>query len=105
MKESQNNSILNMYEEDIEFNEGKFYNKVKEYLNNLNKIKSYPTKSCIIYMTEDLDKNQIPYHVILYRKGWDDIDNLTGVVGIQKNHPLEEEIRNNIERIIREKTN
>ncbi len=103
MKESQTNSILDMYEEDIEFNEGKFYNKVKEYLNNLPKIKSYPTKSCIIYMTDELDKNQISPHVILYRKGWDDIDNLTGVVGIQKNHPLGEEIRNNIEKIITRK--
>jgi hypothetical protein len=89
----------NPFEEEITFDEKKFYNKVRDYLNNNDKMKTYAQKGCIIYLTNQLNPNQLPYSIILERRGWKDMNSLIGVISIQKNHPLGEQIKKDLEKL------
>jgi len=103
--EDLNEKKLNMFEEEINFDERIFYNKIRGYLNKDSRIKAHAGEGYTIYLTKQLMQNYIPYTIILSRKEVDKSNNPIGAVFIEKNHPLGEEIRKNLEKIIREKTN
>lgn len=89
---------MEIYEEGIDFNGYKIYEKVKEYLNNNPKMSAHAGDSGIIYMTNHLNPNQVPKGIFLQKeiRG----ENLRGTVFIEKRHPLGEQIRKDLERII-----
>jgi hypothetical protein len=96
---------FDMFEEEINFDERVFYNKIKGYLNKDSRIKAHSGKGYTIYLTNQSRQNYIPHTIILARKGADKVKNPIGAVLIEKDHPLGEEIRKDLEKIIREKTN
>lgn len=89
-----------IFEKDIVFN-WKNYSKVREYLDfNPYMHGRDGNKSCVVYLTNRSNPNQMPYCITLHIK--DSGDNLVGVLSIQKNHPLGEQIKKSLGELLKE---
>jgi hypothetical protein len=93
--------IYDIFGEGIVFDEKKFYNQVKDYLDDKQKMHGAPGKGCMIYLTNHVNPNQVPYSIILARNGWNNMDNSIGVVHIQKDHPLGDQIKKGLGELLK----
>lgn len=92
---------FDMFEEEIKFNVDQFYSKIRNYLNSNHRMTGSYIEGQTIYLTNHLNPNQMPKSVILSRRGFDRFNNPIGGVLIEKNHPLGEQIREDIEKLMR----
>jgi hypothetical protein len=91
--------LYDIFEKEIVFNE-KNYSKVKERLDFNRHMHLNVANGCIVYLTNHLSPNQMPYGIILQRRGsW---GNFVGVLSIQKNHPLGEKIKKSLGELLKD---
>lgn len=90
---------FDIFEKEITFAD-KDYSKIRKYFDINQYMKGSAGKGCMVYLTNHLDPHQLPYSVILSRRGWDDINNLIVSLRIQKKHPMKQQIKKDLEKLM-----
>lgn len=104
-KKDLTGKMSNRFEDEIIFDESKFYNKIKEYLNKECRLKAYSGEGYRIFLTRQLKQNSIPYAVVLSRRDVDRFNNPIGAVFIERERPLREQIKEYIKELTRREYN